>query len=252
MTRDKEYITEYLESNFYLIADRTFMYCNKVNEKTISETDVKQELLLVFGNFTGLGKIFFDWSNYHKNILIEGLIDYFDSLDLSLGSYELVNKISLEEKIFKNYKLEFIIGEFEKYYTIKKIDTLSLSIKEKLEETNLDYLNSNNLVSLFIHGSVKETSSITDKLELEINDWYYENIFKTKLDEFFSQCRLSLGLTNWVVRHPIYGSFDEKSVVSIFAGESVYQKSILRNRFDSWYEENIYGASEKAVLNLYL
>jgi len=248
--RDVEYITQYLESNFYLIADRTFMYCNKMNERHVGEVDVKNELLLIFGNFTGLGKIFLDWSNHHKNIITKGLIDYFDGLDLSLGSYELVNKISLEEKFLKNYKREFIIGEFEKYYTTKKIDTLN--IKAKLEETNVDFLNSNNLVSLFIHGSVKETSSITDKLELEINGWYYENIFKTKLDEFFSQCWLSLGPTNWIVRHPIYGSFDEKSLVSIFAGESTFQKSILKKRFDSWYEENIYGASEKAILGLYI
>jgi hypothetical protein len=249
--RDVEYITQYLDSNFYLVADRTFMYFKKSDEKTIGEADVKQEILLVFGNFTGLGKIFFDWSNHHKNILTKGLIDYFDGLDLSLGSYELVNKISLEEKFLANYKREFIIGEFERYYIGKKMDTLMSNVKSKLEETNGDNLNSTNLISLIVHTSVKETSSITDKLELEINGWYYDNIFKRKLDEFFSQCWLSLGPTNWVVKHPLYGSFDEKTVVNIFNGETSFQKSIIKKRFDTWYEENIYGASEKAILGLY-
>lgn len=252
MTRDEEYISKYLEDNYYLVADRTFIYRDKQDERNKTEQEVKHQLLLVFGNFVGLNQIFTNWSEYHKNIIIKGLIDYFDTLDLSLGSYFLSQKIVLEEKFSSSYKREFLMSEFENYYISRVYDDLMMNSMAKLEDSNLEYHSSSNLISRIIDGSVKEVNSITDKIKLKINEWYYDNVFKSKLDEFFSQCWLSLGETNWVVKHPMYGTFDEKTIMIIFNGETDYQKSILRKRFDHWYEENIYDASERAVKNLYL
>ena len=83
MTRDKEYITKYLEDNYCVVANFDFEYVSKKNNSyfNLQEKPLKNELLLIFGNFIGLGKIFDEWSEYHKNILTKGLFDYFNSLD---------------------------------------------------------------------------------------------------------------------------------------------------------------------------
>ena len=254
MTRDKEYITKYLEDNYCVVANFDFEYVSKKNNSyfNLQEKPLKNELLLIFGNFIGLGKIFDEWSEYHKNILTKGLFDYFNSLDLSLGSKYLTDEIIKEKKFDGKYNVSFIDREFEKYYMSRRYDDLILNSMAKLDSSSKEYHTSSNLVSLIVNAAVKETNSITDKIELKVNEWYYDNVFKQKLDDFFSKCWLSLGETNWVVKHPLYGTFDEKSLITIFNGETTYQKSILRKRFDQWYEENIYEASEMAVKNLYL
>lgn len=249
MTRDKEYISKYLEDNYVLVANYDFEYMVKGDKSgfAIQEKQLKNEILLIFGNFVGLGKIFDEWSQYHKKILAKRLYDYFDSLDFSLGSKHLMDEMNKTDMFKDLYRLSFVEKEFEKYYISKQYGHLVNEISSKSENQS-----SSNLLTLVVKDSNKETNSMIEKIELMVNEWYYDNIFKSKLDEFFSKCWLSLGETNWVVKHPLYGTFDEKSLIVIFNNETPFQKSILRKRFNHWYEENIYGASEMAVKNLYL
>lgn len=250
--KDKEYISKYLESNFKLCLGKTFYYINKETDKKMSETEVTQELLLVFGNFVGIGIIYDEWSNSHKNRLTKGLFDYLNSMDLSLGSYELSNELSLNFELIGEYEREFVMDEFKKFYVSNKFN--DFKILELIENKSFqwEHHNSNNLISLVLTSEAKETKDILDDLTLRLNEWYYDNVFSKKLDDFFSNCRLVLGLSNWVVKHPNYGTFDEKTISNVFSAETDFQKSILRKRYDEWYEENIYGASERAMKNLYI
>jgi hypothetical protein len=250
--RDKEYISKYLEDNYKLCLGKTFYYINKETEKKMSETEITQELLLIFGNFVGIGIIYDDWSNSHKNRLTKGLFDYLNSMDLSLGSYELSNELSLNADFIGEYERVFVMDEFKKFYISSKFN--DFKIRELIDNKSFDenHHNSNNLTSLVMTSEVKETNDIIDNLTLKLNEWYYDNIFSKKLDDFFGACRLVLGLTNWVVSHPTYGTFDEKSILNIFSGETDFQKSMLKSRYEEWYEENIYGTSERAMKNLYV
>jgi hypothetical protein len=249
--RDKEYITKYLDNNYQLCLSSNFFYVDKETDKKLSETEVSQMLLLVFGNFVGIGQIFYDWSNHHKNRLTKGLMDYFNSMNLSLGSYGLLNELSLNADFIGEYDRNFITDEFNKFYISSKFN--DFKIRELIDDKNfnINHHNSNNLLSLVLNNDNKETKDVLDNITLKLNEWYYDNVFSERLDEFFGGCRLVLGLTNWVVNHPTYGTFDEKSLLNIFSGETDFQKSILKRRYEEWYEEKIYGASEIAMKNLY-
>jgi len=255
--RAKKYINKYLENNYDLFADRTFLYRSKETNNVLTESKISQDLILVFGNFIGLGIIFNEWANHHKNRITNGLIKYFKSMDLSLGSYELSNKISLciynGFDIIKNNNREFIFDEFENFYIMEKYNDSKIFAFVNSEKFNLEYHNSTNLITLMLDCGVKETQNVIEKVKIKLNEWYYENFFKYKLNKLLEELELTLDNNSWAFKHPIYGTFysENKIFEKIFSGESEYQKYMFLKVFEEWLEKNMYNVSEKEMNKLY-
>lgn len=246
MSNLKDLIVNFLDKNYHFVYGFSFRYFELETKETINEYIFTSTVCKIFGDNKKVKDILLEWKEKQKTFLEEKLYATLSSMDLSLGSHVLYNEIISNEEIVKKYDSKFLLEKFLEYYKPKNINEMLNNFSTE------EYDNSSSLISLTLGNLPKEIDAINKEIENTINLWYYNNVFKNKLDKFFNESTLVLGPRSWLVKHSLYGVFEEQKIASFFKDETNFQKNMIKEQYDVWYEKEIYIVSEMGFNNLYL
>lgn len=251
---DEELITNYLNRFHEVVCDvytindgKGFLVFDKITKGTEIFESVENKLITIFGSIKGLNKVYKDWFTKQANELIKDILDFFKTLDPSERGIKLVEKCEKRFKHNSRYNgTKFILNRFYEWYNekflIPRLDAFITTFDTSLGSD-----------IMLVQGSVVldgETLAQFHFAKRYYDQWYYKNVFETKIRDFVDKCEIVLGKSDWEIKHKELGVLDEHNLHDYFIGEDQYQIEKLRGIFFSWVDNTKVDKSYHETKNL--
>jgi hypothetical protein len=245
---DREFVYKFLYRNYILEMGVSDILFKDIDENEL-KYDIKSfniHLRKILGEIPYLSRFIDEWYTENSTKILTELFGFFNKLDLSEKSVKCLEKIKKYCAETQHYEYQFANRRFEEYY-LKRYELEHL--KELTDKINLEHHSSNNMMDLIFIDD--ETPSIYEKIRNMLNEWYFQNVMDKKLATFIDRSEVILGKTNWCIKNLDYGTTTIDEVMNFFSGENPYQKVMIKNILERWFEEQQIIVSERAMKNIW-
>jgi hypothetical protein len=183
-------------------------------------------------------------THYESKYLKPKLREYFNIIDMSLGSYQLYHNIKNDFDDDLSYFSRIIEDMFNKEYS----DYLFIKLNKYADTLNKK-TNYEDIIESYSDDLEKETELHRHNIIKFLKDWYHINVLGDKLMPLFKEFVIRMGPTDWVVIWIGQGVLTTEKLLNHFKDEKEYSKIYIKQRYEDWYAEKIVEVSESYMKN---
>lgn len=246
---DEIIITKFLDKNYKVITNVSeFVICDCDSFQQYNGLEFIDLFKKIIGEFiTVNGESSVDlvhkWFETTKRKLTKIIVDYFDTLDESVGSNLLAEQVMMKFVDDKQYSHVFIVDFFNDYYTKKHLNPRIDKYLESFDKRKF----SGDLTSEFDKYLITDSTYHHEYSMKYLNQWYSDVVLEDKVKDFLSQLVVTLGRTNWIVTWIGHGPIKNETIKTYFKKENSAQLKYINEMFNNWYERAKQDSSEKLM-----